>query len=280
MEAIFTYLKNNPNAVKLLFSVAFLMIHLLILKVLTSVLFRTIKDNAVYYTTRKRFLYLLSLFYIFMLILIWSGSRLDLTTYVGFISAGIAIALREIFTNIAAWLIIVTQKSFEVGDRIRFLDTCGDVIDIRLFHFIIMEVSSKAEGEQSTGRVVHVPNNYIFLHPMSNANKGFEYIWHEIEVKMPMYVSPDAATEVLKGILDKYALHQSVEAKEKVALASKRYQIQYNNLTPIVYLKVKEGAFYFYMRYLCEPRQARVTEDIIWRDLIAIAAENDAIELI
>ncbi len=280
MEAIFTYLKNNPNAVKLLFSVAFLMIHLLILKVLTSVLFRTIKDNAVYYTTRKRFLYLLSLFYIFMLILIWSGSRLDLTTYVGFISAGIAIALREIFTNIAAWLIIVTQKSFEVGDRIRFLDTCGDVIDIRLFHFIIMEVSSKAEGEQSTGRVVHVPNNYIFLHPMSNANKGFEYIWHEIEVKMPMHVSPDAATEVLKGILDKYALHQSVEAKEKVALASKRYQIQYNNLTPIVYLKVKEGAFYFYMRYLCEPRQARVTEDIIWRDLIAIAAENDAIELI
>ncbi len=280
MEAIFTYLKNNPNAVKLLFSVAFLMIHLLILKVLTSVLFRTIKDNAVYYTTRKRFLYLLSLFYIFMLILIWSGSRLDLTTYVGFISAGIAIALREIFTNIAAWLIIVTQKSFEVGDRIRFLDTCGDVIDIRLFHFIIMEVSSKAEGEQSTGRVVHVPNNYIFLHPMSNANKGFEYIWHEIEVKMPMDVSPDAATEVLKGILDKYALHQSVEAKEKVALASKRYQIQYNNLTPIVYLKVKEGAFYFYMRYLCEPRQARVTEDIIWRDLIAIAAENDAIELI
>ncbi|MGX8794800.1 mechanosensitive ion channel domain-containing protein [Fusibacter sp. JL298sf-3] len=280
MEAIFTYLKNNPNAVKLLFSVAFLMIHLLILKVLTSVLFRTIKDNAVYYTTRKRFLYLLSLFYIFMLIVIWSGSRLDLTTYVGFISAGIAIALREIFTNIAAWLIIVTQKSFEVGDRIRFLDTCGDVIDIRLFHFIIMEVSSKAEGEQSTGRVVHVPNNCIFLHPMSNANKGFEYIWHEIEVKMPMYVSPDAATEVLKGILDKYALHQSVEAKEKVALASKRYQIQYNNLTPIVYLKVKEGAFYFYMRYLCEPRQARVTEDIIWRDLIAIAAENDAIELI
>ncbi|MFV8830082.1 mechanosensitive ion channel domain-containing protein [Alkalihalobacterium sp. APHAB7] len=68
--------------------------------------------------------------------MIWSEARLDLTIYIGFISAGLAIALREIFTNIAALIIIVLQKPFEVGDRIYLNNSAGDVIDQKMFHFV------------------------------------------------------------------------------------------------------------------------------------------------
>ena len=278
MEAILSFLEENPTTLKLVYSVAFLMLHILVLKLSTSVLFRTIKDNVTYYTTRKRLYYMLTGFYILILVVIWSGSKLDLTTYVGFISAGIAISLRELFTNIAAWMIIVTQKSFEVGDRVRFLDVCGDVIDLKLFHFVMMEVSSKNEGEQSTGRVVHVPNNTIFLHPISNANKGFEYIWHEIQVKMPLNVDHKRASKVLEAVVNKHVKHIAQEAKDKVNEAGKKYQLLYNNLTPIVYLKIKEGGLIFDIRYLCDPRRARVTEDAIIRDLLDISKKSNAIE--
>jgi small-conductance mechanosensitive channel len=82
--------------------------------VVDKVLFKTIKDNGMYYTTRKRLYYLHSVIILVIFIMLWSESRLDLTIYVGFISAGIAIALKEIFTNIAALLIIIIQKPFEV----------------------------------------------------------------------------------------------------------------------------------------------------------------------
>lgn len=277
MAAILSFLEENPTTLKLVYSVAFLVLHVLVLKLSTSVLFRTIKDNVTYYTTRKRLYYMLSAFYILILVVIWSGSKLDLTTYVGFISAGVAISLRELFTNIAAWMIIVTQKSFEVGDRVRFLDVCGDVIDLKLFHFVMMEVSSKQDGEQSTGRVVHVPNNTIFLHPISNANKGFEYIWHEIQLKMPLTVDHKRATKILEAVVNKQVKHIADEAKDKVNEAGKKYQLLYNNLTPIVYLKIKEGSLIFDIRYLCDPRRARVTEDAIIRELLDISKKSNAI---
>lgn len=278
MSALVRLFRENPVYIKLAYSILFLLLHLIVLRISTSVLFRTIKDNVTYYTTRKRLYHMLSAIYIILLIVIWSGSKLDLTTYVGFISAGIAIALREIFTNIAAWLIIVSQKSFEVGDRVRFNDTCGDVIDLKLFHFIIMEVSSISDGEQSTGRIVHVPNNYIFNHAISNANKGFEYIWHEIHLKMPLHVDHNHATHVLQQVVNKHAKHVVDEAKEKVNEAGKRYQLMYTTLTPIVYLSIVDNALEFHIRYLCEPRRARITENAIIRELLDISKSTGEIQ--
>lgn len=66
----------------------------------------------------------------------------------------------------------------------------------------------------------------------------------------------------------KHTLHLSEDAEVKVAEASKKYVLKYNNLTPIIYTKVREGYIYLTVRYLCEPRMRRVTEDRIWVDAL------------
>lgn len=279
MDNLLEFLSENTTSRKLLISAILILINFIVVQLTSKVLFKTIKNTSTYYSLKKRFYYLFTAILIIMIILLWSESKLDLTTYMGFISAGIAIALREIFTNIAAWFIIVFQKPFEVGDRITVNGQTGDIIDIKLFQIVVVEVSSRDFGEQSTGRIVHIPNNFIFIHAITNANKGFEYIWNEIEVRLTLDSDWEEAKKMLGEIINRHAQHMTKEAEDKLYEASKKYMLYYNNLTPIVFLNVKPGFILLNVRYLCEPRQARVTENDIWKEILVAAKENDHITL-
>ena len=279
MEQFLTFLNDYPIVERFIISAMILMVMFILIRLTNSLLFKTIKDNALYYTAKKRFHYFYMTLFFISLAIQWSESRMDLTLYIGFVSAGIAFALREVFVSIVAWFVILTQKPFEVGDRICINGQTGDVIDIKLFHFIIMEISDKPLGEQSTGKIAHVPNNYIFLHKVNNANKGFKYIWNEIDVRLTLDSDFSLAKELCLNTANKHALHLIGEAKEELVEASKKYMLQYNNLTPIVYVHVKEGFIHLSIRYLCDPRQARTTENAIWSDLLIIFENEGTIRL-
>ena len=63
-----------------------------------------------------------------------------------------------------------------MGDRIQIGEHSGDVIDIAIFKFTLMEIGHWVETDQSTGRVLHVPNGQVFQATVANYSQGFKYI--------------------------------------------------------------------------------------------------------
>ena len=62
------------------------------------------------------------------LVVIWLGDLSNLTTYLGLLSAGVAIALSAPITNVAGWVFIFWRHPFEIGDCIQMGEHAGDVI--------------------------------------------------------------------------------------------------------------------------------------------------------
>jgi small-conductance mechanosensitive channel len=62
-------------------------------------------------------------------------------TQEGLFSAGIAIALKDLIVNIAGWTFIVWRRPLGVGDLIEIGEHAGDIIDIRIFQFTILEIA-------------------------------------------------------------------------------------------------------------------------------------------
>ena len=69
---------------------------------------------------------------------IWLEGIESIATYLGLVSAGIAIALKEPLTNLTGWLYIIWRSPFDVGDRIQLGQETGDVIDTNLFNFTLL----------------------------------------------------------------------------------------------------------------------------------------------
>ncbi len=214
-----------------------------------------------------------------LLIIIWSENFGSITTFLGLLSAGIAIALKDLLTSVAAWLFIISRKPFMVGDRIQIGDLHGDVIDLRIFQFTIMEIGNWVENDQSTGRIIHVPNHKVMTESLANYTAGFDHIWNEIKVTLTFESDWEKAKAMLHDIISLHADHHTSKVNENLKKASRKYMIYYKNLTPIIYMDVVEHGVQLTMRYLCKPKARRTTVDHIWSDVLKQIEMDSDIEL-
>ena len=210
---------------------------------------------------------------------IWLDGIGSIVTYLGLVSAGIAIALKDPLTNITGWFFILWNKPLEAGDRIQLGSHSGDVIDINLFNFTVMEIGNWVDADQNTGRIVHIPNGKIFTETLANYGKGFEYIFNEIPVLITFESNWQEAKRILEKIAKTFGDPQTKEAEKRLAEASKKFFIKKQKLDPTVYTKVAESGVLLTIRYLCIPKYRRDTEQEIWEHLLIDFDKDDNIHL-
>lgn len=151
-------------------------------KLVLKVIYKRKTDVRVRYRWRKTSAYIAFGLGVFLIGQTWFEGFQSLSTFLGLLSAGVAIALKDPLVNLAGWGFILWRQPFGVGDRIQIGNYRGDVIDQRIFTFTLMEIGNWVDAEQSTGRVIHAPNGKVFNEVLANYSKGFQYIWDEIPV--------------------------------------------------------------------------------------------------
>jgi small-conductance mechanosensitive channel len=241
-----------------------------------ALMYRRALDPWVRYRWRKTITYVALLLGLLLVGFAWIQRAGSLATYLGLFSAGLAIALKDIVANLAGWAFIVWSRPFDVGDRVQIGSHAGDVIDLHLLQFTLNEIGNWVDADQSTGRIIHVPNGKVLSEPIANYDKGFRYIWNEIPVTVTFESNWKKAKEILEGIAARHAEHLTEQLERDLLEASRQYLIAYTKLTPIVYTKVASDGVCLTLRYLIRSRFRRGSENAIWQDVLeAFAAAPD-----
>lgn len=231
------------------------------------------------YNKKKGINVVFIIIYIISLLMIWYDRSQYIITFIGFFSAGLAIMMKDILINIVGGLYILWAKPFKIGDRIEINGNIGDVIDIGCFQFKMLEVGNRISGEQSTGRMTQVPNMQLFYSPIYNYEKGFRYIWHEISIDITLESDWEKTKEILYRIIEETTEEVIEQARGEIEHAGNKYFIYYSNLTPIIYTEVKNGYIRLTARYLCNPRQTRMTEHMLWESFLKVIQLEEHINL-
>ncbi len=264
---------------KLAFSIAIIVLNWFLKKIFVKIVNHRISDVQVRYGWRKALSYTAIALDVLIIGIIWMNGMKSFATYFGLLSAGVSIALKDPILNLAAWVFIMTQRPFKIGDRIEVQGHIGDVIDIGIFQFLMIEVGNWVDADQSTGRIIHVPNELTLTTSVINYTKGFPYIWNEIGVLVTFESDWRKAKEILEDIVNKHAESQSEIAKKAIENASRKYAILYKNTTPRVYTSVEDSGVMLTIRYLCRVRRRRGTAEKIWEDILTEFAKYDNIDL-
>jgi small-conductance mechanosensitive channel len=241
--------------------------------------YRRVRDPWSRYRWRKGLTYLVVVAGIVIVGRMWYAGIGTLATFFGLLSAGLAIALKEPVSNVAGWAFIIWRRPFEAGDRVQIGPHAGDVIDLGLFQFTLNEIGGWVSADQSSGRIIHIPNGKVFSDPVANYNKGFPFIWNEVPVLVTFESDWRKAKQILTKIALKHAEHLTAQAEQELLTASRQYLINYRKLTPIVYTKVVDSGVQLTIRYLIEPRKRRGTEHAIWEEILTEFASAPDIDL-
>jgi len=210
---------------------------------------------------------------------LWVSNFQSVTTFLGLLSAGIAIALKDIFVNIAGWAFIYLRKPFDVGDRIQIGEVKGDVIDLRLFQFSLLEIGNWVDADQSTGRVIHVPNGKVFTDAQANYSIGFNYIWNEQVLYITLKSDFRKAKSILLDILNEHLKDELKLAEKEFLKAKHEHLIVYKQFTPMIFTDITERGIQLSMRYLCSPKKRRMMAHTIMESILERLGPEDTIRI-
>ena len=275
-----TYLGIDQSALeKLLISVLIVAALWLIHRFLRASVTERIQNLERRYQWQKALGYTFTTLGVLTVSLVWIEGVQYAATYLGLLSAGLAIALKDPITNIVAWVFILWRRPFEVGDRIEVGPYAGDVVDLRIFQFSMMEIGNWVDSDQSTGRILHIPNGMIFTSGVANYTHGPDYIWNEVPVLITFESDWEKAKGLLQEIADTHDVSQEDNVGREFEAATRKFLLKYNKLTPIVYTNVLDSGVLLTIRYLCKPRQRRGTTESIWEAILRVFARHPDIDL-
>lgn len=267
----------NKNIYRILSSILFLFFFYLAALFIIRIINRSDLDLKRKHSARKLTLYTATLFNIIALAFIWIKNLRALSVFLSVVGAGLVISLQDLILSIAGWCLIIVRRPFDAGDRIEFGNIVGDVIDIRLFQTSMLEVGNWVQADQSTGRIVHIPNSMVFKKPIFNYTRGFEFIWNEIKITITF----ESNWKKAKEIMLKFAENEADKIKENVAAKirkmSEKYLIYYQKLTPIVYLNIVDHGIELSLRYLTEAKLRRITQDELSQNILEEFSKHDDI---
>ncbi|MEZ5336258.1 MAG: mechanosensitive ion channel [Methanolobus sp.] len=185
------------------------------LLVLISVVVEMLKNNLLRKAKTKKqssnitlmsqlFKYSLYLIIVLFSALTYSGAWSEFGVFLGLLSAAIGFALQKPMTGIAAWIMVVTKRPFDIGDRIIVGDIKGDVVDINLTHVHVMEIGGLLGDEESSGRVIMVPNWLLFEKNIINYTANNDFVLHSVIVNVTYESNLDHAMEIADLSARKY----------------------------------------------------------------------------
>ncbi len=247
--------------------------------------FRYIRDAR----RRRQFLVLRRVvtgFCMFVVILLGFVSDFSsLATYAGLITAGVAVALQTVILSVAAYFFLVGRYGVRVGDRITVvysgaIGVSGEVVDIGLVRFYMMEFSGSGIDMQPTGRIVVFSNSVLFqATPLFKQIPGTEYTWREIA--LPLHPESDvtlAEKELLAFVNRLYADYQPVLEKQHLTI-EQNFGLHMETPKPYARVRFTDSGLAAIARYPIPLRQAQELDDRMVLAITDLLRKNPAIRL-
>lgn len=270
---------GDPVVQRILLTALLLVAAFVLTKLGQRLVARYIDDPARRYRASKFIGHTASLIALLAVVGIWSARLGSLLAILTLIAAGLTIAMRDVVLSFVGWVDIALRSPFEQGDRIEINGIRGDVVDIRLLHSTLMEINGWIESDQSTGRLVHIPNSWVYQHAVYNYTRGFNFLWNEIPVTLTFRSDWKAAREIMLELAEESAEIVEQQAMQQLRRLSREYLIHFSILTPFVYVKITEDGIRLTLRYLCEVRKRRGTTHAITLGILERFQEHGQIEL-
>lgn len=215
---------------------------------------------------------------------IWFNNPARLATAVGLVTAGLAFALQKVITALAAYIVILRGKTFNVGDRIVMGGVRGDVIELGFIQTTIMEMGEppREQGDdpamwvrarQYTGRVVTITNDKIFDTPVYNYTREFPFIWEELTIPVSYRDNMQHAEEILLQAASKFTSQFEEIGEQALAELERRYFVNRSDLPPNVYVRLTDNWIELTVRFITTSSGVREVKNKMSRQILAALNE-------
>jgi small-conductance mechanosensitive channel len=113
------------------------------------------------------------------------GLPSQMPTIVGLTTAGLTVVLQDFILAFFGWFTLMSKNGIRVGDWVEINGVGGEVVEIGLFHTVMLETGNWTDKGHPTGRRVTFMNSFAIKGQYFNFSTTGQWMWDEIAVSIP-----------------------------------------------------------------------------------------------
>lgn len=153
------------------------------------------------------------------------------------------------------------------------------MIDIELLRTTLIEINGALGMDQPTGRVIVIPNNFIFKTKVFNYNHGHPFIWGRIDVTMGFSGPMTETSDLLKQVLTEETKEEFEAAAAASAVFQRRYGVQDALYEPRIFSSIAGNDVAFTLYFVAHYKQFTTVRNRIQKRLISELEKRPHIQL-
>ncbi len=222
--------------------------------------------------------YALALAVVFLLVVFFLEDLKAIATVMGIVGAAVVIALQDLCSSFAGWFVIVASRKVRVGDRVEIGGRRGDVVDVQMLRTTLVELNNWLGIDEPTGRILVIPNSFIFKEPLLNYSHVHPYIWGKLDITVTYETPALEARAVLLRALTEETAALFAAAEQGHAQMERKYGAAWGMREPRLHTVIDVSGVTFSLFYVTHYRHNSSTRTRIMERILLEFAKDPRLQ--
>jgi small-conductance mechanosensitive channel len=187
---------------------------------------------------------------LFILLVIF-GPPSQLGTFLGLAGAGLTVALKDFIIGFLGWFVLMGKNGIRLGDWVEINGVTGEVVELGMFHTVLLETGNWTDSGHPTGRRVTFTNSFAIEGHYFNFSTSGQWLWDELQVILPAGRDPYPIVDAIQKKVQEATSETAKQAeKEWQSVTRSRDTARTLTAAPAINVKPVAGGVEIAVRYI------------------------------
>ena len=186
---------------------------------------------------------------VLLILLVIFGRPTQLGTFLGLAGAGLTVALKDFIIAFFGWFVLMGKNGVRLGDWVEINGVTGEVVELGMFHTVLLETGNWTDLGHPTGRRVTFTNGFAVEGHYFNFSTSGQWLWDELQIVLPAGQNPYPVVEAIQKIVLEATSESAKQAEQEWKSAAKSRDMKIS-AAPAINVKPIIGGVEISVRYV------------------------------
>jgi small-conductance mechanosensitive channel len=191
------------------------------------------------------------------------------TTILGLAGAGLTVAMKDFIVAFFGWFVLMSKNGIRVGDWVEIKGVGGEVVEIGLFHTVLLETGAWEDAGHPTGRRVSFVNSFAIEGHYFNFSSSGQWMWDDLRLLVPAGQDPYPILEGVQKMVERETA-ANAQLAEQEWRSSSRYRVKTFSAVPGFTIVPASTGVEIHVRYICRAPDRHETRRRLYNEVVAL----------
>lgn len=205
-----------------------------------------------------------------VILLLLFGPPAQLATVLGLAGAGLTVALKDFIVGFFGWFVLMGKNGMRVGDWVEIKGVGGEVVEIGLFHTVLLETGNWTDMGHPTGRSVTFVNSFAIEGHYFNFSTSGQWLWDEMKLSIPVGQEPTEFVDAIQKRISAETAADARLAEQEWQRVASTHGMGAFSAEPSVSVRPGGGGIEILIRYITRANERHQVRSKIYRALVEL----------